>query len=136
MPDGDILVNDLVVECYGCREAKEHFPNVSLSSDPTEQWDGLSRLLEPKGWAVIGEVGNRHAYCPQCAIAAADPTQNLPPFNHKARCTMCGHNRVKTVYDSGLLPQSKYRQPHLVRTCERCGFRWDEGPASESAEKP
>lgn len=136
MPGPDtVIVNDLEIVCYGCRDAKEHFRGVAMSTDPEEQWSALPAILAPKGWAVLGEPGNRHAYCPACVNAASDPVQELPPFNHKARCTMCGHNRIKTVYDSGMLPQSKYHQPHLTRTCERCGFKWYEGPVAPGEDR-
>lgn len=129
MADGTVVVTDLLVECYGCGVAKEHFGTAAVSSDEREKWDALSSLLPTKGWRVAGPSGERHAFCPNCA--PRDEAIKLPPYDHKARCQMCRGNKVKTTFDPGTKPTSFVQAAHLVRTCIRCGFEWYEGPADD-----
>ncbi len=56
----------------------------------------------------------------------------LPPYDESAKCQACGHGDVNTTYHSeDLCPRDTYpclgpSEPHLARTCRRCGHMWSE----------
>jgi rRNA maturation protein Nop10 len=60
----------------------------------------------------------------------------LPPYDPKARCPKCGHDRVGTrwkVAKPEHITETRAAE-WLMRHCERCEFNWDEaciedGPA-------
>lgn len=62
-------------------------------------------------------------------------TQPLPDFSGEAtKCAACGHNRAGTeyratgvcVHDIDEQARDFTPNPRLHRTCDRCGFQWDE----------
>lgn len=60
---------------------------------------------------------------------------NLPPYRPRCRCPKCQHGDATTVYvrageASWLLQPGVSELPErLVRTCQRCGYQWDQAVA-------
>lgn len=47
----------------------------------------------------------------------------LPPYNHDARCPKCLHDGVKAVYCELC---GEFDSEHLKRICRECGYFWRE----------
>lgn len=57
--------------------------------------------------------------------------ESVKPYDEAAACRMCGHAKVSTRFEDACtspISDGVVRAERLVRTCDRCGFYWDEAP--------